>query len=321
MELSANAIAAQAAARQPNGEFGTQPHTESGIVDVAAPDLRFDTDEWAFDIGRVLHRAAPYRSDLELNQDQRRRIATRMLHGFSNGGLTEAARLRRQILSGSQIAPSRFTVDYWADDLEEAILEEAHGSARFTRQELRIAANLLLHGQEDEWIPQAARLRAEAQPADHVTCSGCGREQWAGTAEVDASDDLVADGWTLAAGRWTCMECATRAAQITRVCEECGREFSTDSRNPGTHCTVCVVAALRDSVEAMKVARAAAELERIKPAGGATPLTDPHGCAVCGGGAKNHIATPFKPGEVHAWTRPSSDLVQSRIMAARRARL
>lgn len=57
-------------------------------------------------------------------------------------------------------------------------------------------------------------------------------------------------------GEWfpRAAQACAEAARVTVTCG-CGREFATDRRNPETHCTVCTLKALRDSVERMKAIR------------------------------------------------------------------
>lgn len=141
-------------------------------IPAAAPDLRFDTAEWATDLGRVIEQAT--RPARAMHREQLVRVATILLNGFSSGGVTEGWRLRSEVLAGAPVAPGRFNVDYWAADLSEAVLVASDGYFRLTGQEALTAADLLLHGQEAEWVPQAARLRSATRlaapfgPAPHV---------------------------------------------------------------------------------------------------------------------------------------------------------
>jgi len=62
-----------------------------------------------------------------------------------------------------------YTVDRWADGIDEALQAVTNGRLEVSRVELQVAANLLLHAQEDDWVPQAALLRAEHQPRSAET--------------------------------------------------------------------------------------------------------------------------------------------------------
>lgn len=115
-----------------------------------------------------------------------------------------------------------------------------------------------------------------------VLCAVCGLDQQTEIVEYGTVNDRAGDGWTRIPGTWTCRSREARAAQMTTTCEGCGRTFTTDSRNPETHCTVCTVQALRDSVERMKTARRAAALADAQTTDQPTPTTAPDGCAVCG---------------------------------------
>jgi hypothetical protein len=117
-------------------------------------DPRYDTDLWAADLTRVLHRTTG--GDVPLSPDQIRRAADYLLHRSS--GLWDPEAHHPRIEGGSYVPD--FTVDRWADAIHEA-LEAATDGIDVTRVELQVAANLLLHAQEEGWVSQAALLRSE----------------------------------------------------------------------------------------------------------------------------------------------------------------
>lgn len=123
----------------------------------------FNTDEWSTDLGRVIKRSTGGR--LVFEDGQLRHMAGDLLGHSFGSWIPEAAQLRLHQQRGDVAYVPDFTVEHWADDLNQAILRETKGSARLDRVDLRVAANLLLHGQEDEWIPQASRLRQEYESA------------------------------------------------------------------------------------------------------------------------------------------------------------
>jgi hypothetical protein len=117
-------------------------------------DPRYDTDLWAADLTRVLDRTTG--GDDPLSPDQIRRAADYLLHRSS--GLWDPETHHPRIEGGSYVPD--FTVDRWADAIHEA-LEAATDGIDVTRVELQVAANLLLHAQEEDWVSQAALLRSE----------------------------------------------------------------------------------------------------------------------------------------------------------------
>jgi len=117
-------------------------------------DPRYDTDVWAADLTRVLDRTTG--GDHPLSPDQIRRAADYLLHRSS--GLWDPQTHNPRIEGGSYVPD--YTVDRWADAIHEA-LEAATDGIEVTRVELQVAANLLLHAQEEDWVSQAALLRSE----------------------------------------------------------------------------------------------------------------------------------------------------------------
>jgi hypothetical protein len=126
-------------------------------------DFRFDPDEWATDLGRVIERTTGGKLVFEF--EQLRHIAGDLLGHSFGSWVSEAAKLQLTQHRDDDAYVPNFTVERWADDLNEAILRETHGSVSLDRIDLHVAANLLLHAQEDEWIPQASRLRQEHESA------------------------------------------------------------------------------------------------------------------------------------------------------------
>ena len=105
------------------------------------PGARSDVEVWAADLSRVLDRTTGGKTPL--STDQIRRVADHLLHRSS--GLWD----------------SDFTVNHWAEGIAQAIRVETHGQVGLSHEDLQVVANLLLHAQEDDWVPQAALLRAE----------------------------------------------------------------------------------------------------------------------------------------------------------------
>lgn len=122
-------------------------------------DRLFDIEEWATDLGRVMERTTGGKLVLEF--EQLRHIAGDLLGHSLGSGVSEAAKLRLSRQREDDASVPNFTIERWSDDLNEAIRRETQGSVSLDRVDLHVAANLLLHGQEDEWIPQASRLRQE----------------------------------------------------------------------------------------------------------------------------------------------------------------
>jgi len=123
-------------------EPADSPADEPDDVSAGVPASQSDIDLWAADLARVLDRTTGGKNPLDT--DQIRRVAGELLHRTSSYVLD-------------------FTVTHWADDLAEAIRMSTSGQVELNRVDLEVAANLLLHAQEDDWVPQAARLRAEHQ--------------------------------------------------------------------------------------------------------------------------------------------------------------
>ena len=130
---------------------------------VDAQDRRYDTDVWAADLARVLDRTNG--GEVPLSPDQIRRVADHLLHRSS--GLWDPE-TRKPRMEGGSYVPD-YTVDRWADGIDEALQAVTNGRLEVSRVELQVAANLLLHAQEDDWVPQAALLRAEHQPRSAET--------------------------------------------------------------------------------------------------------------------------------------------------------
>jgi hypothetical protein len=120
-------------------------------------DPRLNTDVWASDLTRILDRTTG--GNVRLSPDQIRRTADHLLHVSS--GLWDPETHSRRVEGGSYVPD--FTVNRWADALEEALQAATDGHIEVPPVELQVAANLLLHAQEDDWAPQAALLRAEHQ--------------------------------------------------------------------------------------------------------------------------------------------------------------
>ena len=130
-------------------------------IPVDAQDRRYDTDVWAADLARVLDRTTG--GKVPLSPDQIRRVADHLLHRSS--GLWDQE-MHTPRVDGASYVPD-YTVDRWADSIDEALQAATDGRIEVSRVELQVAANLLLHAQEGDWVPQAALLRAE-----HVDARG-----------------------------------------------------------------------------------------------------------------------------------------------------
>jgi len=122
-----------------------------------AQDPRYDTDVWAADLARVFDRTTG--GKVPLSPDQIRLVADYLLRRSS--GLWDPATHNPRVEDGSYVPD--YTVDRWADGIDEALQAVTNGYIEVSRVELQVAANLLLHAQEDDWVPQAALLRAEHQ--------------------------------------------------------------------------------------------------------------------------------------------------------------
>lgn len=133
-----------------------------------APDLSFDLDAWAADLGYIVWRTTGGRTSLDTNQ--LRHVAGELLHQIDHGDwVPEAtkARLNEHGEVPDQYDPD-FTIDRWAQDLGEAVRRGTGGQLQLSDPELRVAANLLLHACEGQWIPQAARIRREYEPGQRT---------------------------------------------------------------------------------------------------------------------------------------------------------
>jgi hypothetical protein len=119
-------------------------------------DLRWNAGVWAADLARVLDRTTG--GSVPLSPDQIRRTADHLIH-VSSGLWDPETKAPRP--AGSYVPD--FTVNRWADAIEEALQAATEGHIEVSRVELQVSANLLLHAQEDDWVPQAALLRAEYQ--------------------------------------------------------------------------------------------------------------------------------------------------------------
>lgn len=120
-----------------------------------AQDPRYDTDVWAADLTRVLDRTTG--GQVPLSPDHIRRVADHLLHRSS--GLWDPETDCPGIQGGSYVPD--YSVDRWADSIHESLQAVTDGRIEVSRVELHVAANLLLHAREDDWVPQAALLRAE----------------------------------------------------------------------------------------------------------------------------------------------------------------
>jgi hypothetical protein len=147
-------------AATPDTPLAGQQHdvpTDENDIPADAQDPRYDTDVWAVDLARVFDRTTG--GSVPLSPDQIRLVADYLLRRSS--GLCDPTTHRPRARDGSYVPD--YTVDRWADGIEEALHVVTHGNIEVSRVELQVAANLLLHAQEDDWVPQAALLRAEHQ--------------------------------------------------------------------------------------------------------------------------------------------------------------
>ena len=132
------------------------------------PDLSFDLDAWAADLGYIIWRTTGGRTTLGI--DQLRHIAGELLHHSDDGDWVPEATKARLNEHGEvpDLYDPIFTVDRWALDLGEAIRCSTGGRLQLSHAELQVAANLLLHACEGDWIPQAARVRREYEPGSRT---------------------------------------------------------------------------------------------------------------------------------------------------------
>lgn len=130
-------------------------------------DLSFDLDVWAGDLGYVLWRAMG--GKISLSNNQLRHIAGELLHHPDDDEwLPEATKARlNEHGAVADLYDPVFSVDRWAIDLGEATRRGTDGQLQLSDAELQVAANLLLHAREGEWMPQAARIRVEYEPHGH----------------------------------------------------------------------------------------------------------------------------------------------------------
>jgi hypothetical protein len=124
-------------------------------VDDPTGDPRYDLDVWAADLTRVLNRTTG--GDVPLGPDLIHRVAEHLLHRTS--GLWDPETNRPRAQDGSYVQD--YTVDGWADCLNESLMAVTDGRLEISRVELHVVANLLLHAQEDGWVPQASLIRAQ----------------------------------------------------------------------------------------------------------------------------------------------------------------
>jgi hypothetical protein len=129
-----------------------------------APDLSFDLDAWAADLGYIVWRTTGGRATLA--SGQLRRIAGELLRQPPDGDWMPEATKARLNEHGEvpDLFEPVFTIDRWAPDLGEAVNRGTGGQLELSEPELRVAANLLLHGCEGDWVPQAARIRRDYEP-------------------------------------------------------------------------------------------------------------------------------------------------------------
>ena len=127
-------------------------------------DLSFDLDAWAGDLGYVLWRAMG--GKIGLSNNQLRHIAGELLHHPDDGQwLPEATKARlNEHGAVADLYDPVFAVDQWAMDLGDAIRRGTDGGLHLDDAELHVAANLLLHARDGDWMPQAARIRLEYEP-------------------------------------------------------------------------------------------------------------------------------------------------------------
>ncbi len=131
-------------------------------IRVEALDRRYDPELWSADLARVLDRTTG--GEVPLSPEQIRRVADHLLHRSSGLWDQETHNPR----AGGSYVPD-FSVDRWADAIEEALQAATDGRIEVSRVELQVAANLLLHAEEDDWVPQAGLLRAEHQRLSDAT--------------------------------------------------------------------------------------------------------------------------------------------------------
>jgi len=132
------------------------------------PDLSFDLNAWAADLGYILWRTTGGRSTLDI--DELRHIAGELLHQSEDSDWVPEATKARLNEHGAvpDLYDPVFTVDRWTLDLGEAIRRSTGGRLQLSHAELQVAANLLLHACEGDWIPQAARIRREYAPGSRT---------------------------------------------------------------------------------------------------------------------------------------------------------
>ena len=131
------------------------------------PDLSFDLNSWAADLGYIIWRTTGGRTTLDI--DQLRHIAGELLHHSDDGDWVPEATKARLNEHGEvpDLYDPDFTVDRWALDLGEAIRRTV-GRLQLSHAELQVAANLLLHACEGDWTPHAARIRREYEPGSRT---------------------------------------------------------------------------------------------------------------------------------------------------------
>lgn len=126
-------------------------------VPAIAQGPQYDTDVWAADLTRVFDRTTG--GNVPLSPDQIRHVADYLLRKSS--GLWDQSTHSPRVEDSTHVPD--YSVDRWADGIDEALQAVTNGRIEVSRVELQVAANLLLHAQEDDWVPQAALLRAEHQ--------------------------------------------------------------------------------------------------------------------------------------------------------------
>jgi hypothetical protein len=132
------------------------------------PDLSFDLDAWAADLGYIIWRSTGGRTTLGI--DQLHAIARELLHHSDDADwLPEATKAwLNEHGAVPDLYDPDFTVGLWTLDLGEAIRRSTGGELQLSHAELQVAANLLLHACEGGWIPQAARIRREYEPGSRT---------------------------------------------------------------------------------------------------------------------------------------------------------
>lgn len=128
------------------------PHDQADVP-VNRQDPSHSTFEWAADLAWALDRTTGGKT--VLTADQARRAADHLLH-WSGGPWGPPLHDRTDDAS---YVPD-FTVAHWADGVDEALRAGTNGEVALSRDDLHVAANLLLHAEEDDWVPQAGVLRA-----------------------------------------------------------------------------------------------------------------------------------------------------------------